>query len=374
MCVIAICEYARLTDEQVSQMYDSNPKGGGVAWRTRDDEDVPVVQWKKGLNKEEMIQFNRELPLPYVLHFRVPSAGTSQSWFACHPFQVDDDATTGFEGKTTGYVLFHNGFWHDWKAKLQAIAINGYVHIPTGPWSDSRALAWAANHLGLGFLEMVDEKVVAFGPHDEDIEVFGSWAYLKTTDAEGKDTSILVSNKGWEKVSYPSNDRRGVQPSIAALAQASVVPGVQAGGTGQQGTFPGKDGDAANQAGSQGNNEGRVQAADEKPAGGSSEEYAERMAGEERLGALTGRVLMKCSACPKHTPVGQSFNGAFHCMQCWSKKVKPTKPRIGTCGTCRVSPAAARTSEGEEWICFTCWQTNGQPRIFLMGGHSDQAE
>jgi hypothetical protein len=380
VCVIAICEFARLTDEQVALMYDANPRGGGVAWREFDEEsNTTVVKWKKGLNKEEMVKFNQDLPLPYVLHFRVPSTGTSQSFFACHPFQVDDEATTGFEGKTPGYVLFHNGFWHDWKAKIQSIAINGYVTIPTGPWSDSRGLAWAANHLGLGFLEMVDEKVVAFGPNDEDIEVFGSWNYLKATDPDGKEATILVSNKGWEKPSYSSTDRRGQssavqQPSITALAQASISPGVQAGGTGQQGSFCGTSGNTSNPNGAQGNNAGRVQEAVEGPAGGSSSADHQRVAGQERLDTLIGGVLLKCSACPKRTPVGQFINGTFHCMQCWARKMRPSKPRVGLCQTCRVNHTASRVVEGEKWICHTCWETNGTPKIFFMGGWRDQAE
>ena len=67
--------------------------------------------------------------------------------------------------------------------------MRGYGTLPPEKWSDSRAMAWAAAHYGLGMLELIDEKACAFGP--DKIEVFNvsSWTHLD---------GLWVSNRGWE--------------------------------------------------------------------------------------------------------------------------------------------------------------------------------
>jgi hypothetical protein len=379
MCVIAICEFGRLTDDQVSQMYDANPKGGGVAWRDWSEETGEiVVKWKKGLDKGQMMEMNKDLPLPYVLHFRVPSSGTSQSWFACHPFQIDEDATTGFEGETSGFVLFHNGFWNDWRKKIQDIAISGFVKLPTGPWSDSRALALAAHHLGLGILEMVDEKVVAFGPEEDDIEVFGGWMSTKGIGPEGDEKSILVSNKTWERTVHAGGHQghgRGQscgvpnQPSITALAQAAITPG---GGAGNQGSFRRQDEGAAGQAGSQGDNAQSIQeGVQSASAGGGGGVSGSNESGNHSLGP----TLIKCSGCPKRTAKGEHLNDKFYCFQCWAERAQPKKRRVGRCWTCKVEMAATRRYDDDNWICVACWESTGKPKVYFIGGQiDDQAE
>jgi hypothetical protein len=363
MCVISINEYARLTDEQVIQMYEANKSGGGVAWRETDAAGRTVVKWKKGLFKEEMLEANRTLPLPYVLHFRVPSPDTSSSLLACHPFQIDSEATVEFEGETDGFVLFHNGHWNGWKDKIQTIALSGYVYVPSGPWSDSRALAWAAHHLGIGFLEMVNEKIVAFGPKDEDIEVFGGWMILENLDENGKKANILVSNKGWERTvtHYPVvqqhvpviNDTR--RSNIVALANQN-----RAGGTDPSGaTFRTENALESASTGQEGNQQERVQTA----------------ATETRTGAFQSGDFVRCAerSCQKQTRSGNILNEQFYCWHCWADKTKQErgdaiKPFIGTCGTCKVAYAASKVRDTNQWICEACWKTNGRPKVYFVSG------
>src|SRR5947207_2287589 len=127
MCVATLVETVRPSDNQVEQMFEQNPKGGGgVAYR-----DGGLVHWKKGLDKAAMVDLNRKLPFPYILHFRQPSHDTSDSILACHPFQIDADATIGTEGTTDGWVLFHNGFWINWRDKLQALALASAHKLPS---------------------------------------------------------------------------------------------------------------------------------------------------------------------------------------------------------------------------------------------------
>lgn len=376
MCIIAIIENVRLSDDQVDQMYEANKHGGGVAWRQWDEDlNETVVRWKKGLFKDEMLELNRTLPMPYVLHFRVPSGGTSASFLACHPFAIDDNATVSFEGQTNGFVLFHNGFWNDWRAKMQAISISGAWRVPSGPWSDSRGLAWAANHLGLGFLDLIDEKVVAFGPGDDDIEIFGSWQTVKNPDPEtGEEKSILVSNKIWERTTtvysgHSVNDRRRINggsttsqananQSTLALAAGAVSPnrGEQAGGAAHQDTFCGSHHESSESFGTQAGQQESVQEADE----------GINRAALEGNSTLTGVANRKCALCTKTTAAGSIVGGSFHCWQCWSQQTKIGKGFVGLCQTCKASYGGAKKVIDNQWICLQCWETWGRPRVYWV--------
>jgi len=400
MCVIAVCEHARLTDEQVNLMWEANKFGGGVAWRDKDSDGRDVVKWEKGLTREQMVEFNKTLPLPYVLHFRIPSTGTSQSYLACHPFQIDENATIGFEGQappregdavreTTGYVLFHNGFWSQWKDKLQTIAFNGYRFLPGGPWSDSRGLAWAAHHLGFGLLEMIDERVVCFGPGEFDIEVFGSWSVIKNPDENGEEQKILVSNKSWEKSTPPYytgggrhhqhggsqgqgasgsstpvlvRDHRRVQGVLPA-PPAENVESMQAGGPDAAGvSFRGTEGNSGGKATDGSAVQEQVQEGSEEAGSGSNQAVRGAVEGADSL-------KKKCHGCKKPTRSGNIFNSLWFCWQCWAERtqhINNAKPFIGTCSVCRVNSSSAKLVETDKWICNTCWETNNKPKIRFL--------
>ncbi len=185
MCVIAVNEEVRMTKEHVEKMWVANPAGGGVAWRDGD-----VVVWRKGLEEDEMIELCATVPLPFIAHFRVPSGGFGASKALTHPFPITKDVDLALEGRTKGAVLFHNGHWKDWKeTSLKTAVAQSRSKLPTGRWSDTRAMAWAASHYGLGILEFIDEKVIVFTPSV--IEVFQPLGWSKVD-------GLWVSNKGWE--------------------------------------------------------------------------------------------------------------------------------------------------------------------------------
>lgn len=183
MCVIMLVDNKkgiRPTDEMVQKAWTRNPHGVGIAWREGDE-----VVWAKGLDFEAAKKAIKETPLPYVVHFRhaSPAAGSEKSIkpAMCHPFPVSKATGLGLTGRTKGYVLFHNGNWAAWEYDLKAAAINSNTPIPTGKWTDSRAMAFLCSIYGLGFMELLtDQKGLAFGP--KYYEVF--------------------SGKGW----YPIND------------------------------------------------------------------------------------------------------------------------------------------------------------------------
>lgn len=186
MCVIASAEENRLTDDQVESMFDANDAGAGIAWR-----EDGVVKWEKGLELKDIQKKCAEVPLPYVAHFRIPTCG-GRIPYLCHPFPIDKSASLSLKGTTKGYVLFHNGHWGTWRGTSMSLAIANKLQLPGGRWSDSRAMAWVASHLGLGALEMMDEVCVAFGPDQAE--------YYGTRWSEIDKAGIWVSNRSWESI------------------------------------------------------------------------------------------------------------------------------------------------------------------------------
>lgn len=194
MCVIAIAEDGRPTERQVREMFAANPNGGGAVWREAEDEKI-AVNWRKGLDEEEMVAIAATLPLPFVLHFRIPSCG-GETLKLNHPFPLQRDVPLDYNGVTTGNVLMHNGHWGKWENELKAAVFMGHLKMPVGPWSDTRAMAFLAAHFGTGYLEaFVDEKIVIYGP--ERIQILGlhdthrGWSYINNGE-------VLVSNRFWE--------------------------------------------------------------------------------------------------------------------------------------------------------------------------------
>lgn len=185
MCVIMLVQDQRPSIRIVDQAFDKNGDGGGVAWREGHGKDA-VVRWKKGLDRDEMQEMARELPLPYVMHFRLRSVGDDRKAL-CHPFPVAKDSSTALEGSTKGYVFFHNGTWHKWDDFLLEAAMKTGIKIPVGKWSDTRAMAWLSSFLGFGFLEIIDAKGIAFGPDKGDLEIFAGNGWVKVD-------TILMSN------------------------------------------------------------------------------------------------------------------------------------------------------------------------------------
>ena len=230
MCVIFACSKTRPTPEQVAAGYAANPRGAGIAWREELDGET-VVMWKKGMNLEEAQKMVANVPLPFVIHFRIPSVGPDKPQYN-HPFPISPNAELDLEGVTTGNVLFHNGTWHSWRHDARKLAHDYGVQIPLHDWSDSRAMAFAAYCAGLGELSFIDERVVVFGP--DLMEVFSpkSWSRV----AEG----FWASNNGWsyaQKTSYTGSNN--AQKSAEVLLPD--VENEQAGGAASVTNFPDDD-------------------------------------------------------------------------------------------------------------------------------------
>jgi NADH:ubiquinone oxidoreductase subunit len=187
MCVIMLASNKRLTEEMVGRAFTANSEGAGVAWR----QDGKVF-WEKGLDIDKMQEKCAELELPYVAHFRISTCGGNTP-LLCHPFPIMKDVPLDLKGSTTGYVLFHNGHWTRWKDLTLEGAFKRGNKIPPGVWSDTRAMALAAHNLGLGALNFIGEKAIAFGPNT--IEIFEGPSFTE-------DDGVWCSNMSWKTRFY----------------------------------------------------------------------------------------------------------------------------------------------------------------------------
>lgn len=215
MCVILVSDTKRPTSEMVEKAFNHNSHGGGAAWREGE-----FVRWEKGLKLEDMIEHAKKLPLPFVLHFRIASTG-GRSDYLCHPFEVSRLANYKLEGKTKNPVLFHNGTWNVWRHELKTAVINSRVgKLPTGPWNDTRGLAFMAYAFGGGILEMINEKTVLFSP--KELEVFGD-GWEEESDILMSNTHFLKGFRGNGQATYPQS-----WPGAGNIpARAGVASGVR---------------------------------------------------------------------------------------------------------------------------------------------------
>ena len=374
MCVVAIVENARPSEEQVDKMWATNPNGGGVAWR-----EGGLVHWDKGLSLEEMQEYNRNLPLPYILHFRVPSNNTSTLSFACHPFPVAADVSPKLKGTIDGFVLFHNGHWNDWRKKLEDFSCRGGWKLPSGPWSDTRALAWTAFHMGPGMLELIDEKVVIFGPHEDDLEIFGTWQRCPADEDPTK--HMLVTNRVWEtKFTADNRCPAHYQSQGSTGSGVHLLPGAT-GGSSQPSQFRHKAASSDRSAGRGDTEQEAVQEADAK-AGGSrgsatgTKEVKEEAKVTRPFAQLIGDVTQpdmvgipssRCQVCGG-TKAGVEEDSIRFCWHCWSSYRKQMEIGDKLCEHCFKNNAQRSIVGDDRKICGECWHNQGCPKLVNVEG------
>lgn len=200
MCVICFAKDVRPTDDQIARMFDHNKDGAGIAWFEDD-----TLCWKKGIFEVTEIQrLCREVPLPYVSHFRIATVGGVKDTLT-HPFVIDKRASTSVEGRTkTAKLLFHNGHWTPWNDKVLDAAIHSNQEIPSGDWSDTRAMAWMCQIYSTKVLDMLtSQRAVVMNPKggDKKIEIYTGDGWKKVNADGGV---IWCSNDSWNFVTYDS--------------------------------------------------------------------------------------------------------------------------------------------------------------------------
>lgn len=181
MCVIMIVQEddKRPSKRMVDLAWNRNGHGAGIAWVEKNKKGKNLVHWKKNLDEKEVGEMINDLPVPYVVHFRLASATLPVIPEMTHPVPISLDAPLDLEGTTDGYVLFQNGTWKEFREEIRLTSRITGAKIPRGVWSDTRAFAWMSAIHGLGFMETFPEqRGVAFGPDDMEIYLGPGWKLI----------------------------------------------------------------------------------------------------------------------------------------------------------------------------------------------------
>jgi hypothetical protein len=372
VCVIFVADKkVRPTDEMIRLGAKINDDGAGAAWR--EDRKVKFV---KGLSVDELVKLNKELPFPYVIHLRSSSPGTAEGPEGCHPFPVDHDSSLALKGTAPGGVLFHNGFWNNWKDKLVEYAIKGSWPLPDGPWTDSRGLAVVTSYVGAGFLTLLNERVIWFRPND--IKIFGQ-GWVEVND-------VICSNKKWlEEPAATGGGRHhmGFMGGTTTGAQDSTKH-EKTGGSSQQTSFRGTC-DLGGQAGSikgligsakaEGNQQKEVQSGNEETVRQGVAEHRQ----QQKLILFPNEHM--CQDCNNAVAKFHTFNPDYHrCFYCHREfQLKAGKPtgeafvpfpvktvKVGRCQYCYVMDARHVVDRTGKLICQVCWHKNGKPANTLL--------
>lgn len=213
MCVIMVVRDDKLrpTEVMIEKAAEYNDDGIGVAYREGDKENRVVV-WHKGLENtdlDEVKKMAKDLPVPYVMHFRAASIGDVCKQLT-HPFPIDVKVPLALTGKTKGRVLFQNGTWDDWRKWLLEAIVKSNVKLPAGKWSDTRAMAMLSGIYGDWFMELLSDtqKAVVFGPYDYEL-FLGKDGWAKVSDiwcsnnhfmTKTRSTTIGYASANWDRV------------------------------------------------------------------------------------------------------------------------------------------------------------------------------
>lgn len=191
MCVILSCETNRPTLQTLLDCELDNPHGAGIAWRQGGK-----IHFKKGLDAQEVHRISLKVQLPYVIHFRIATAG-GMSPEMCHPFPIG--GSVRMDGSTGSGVLFHNGHWSEWEDTFLSALVSGRDRrLPTGDISDTRAMAVMLGWYGKNILNLIKgQKFVYFTPTEHEVLGWG-WSELN---------GIKFSNMYWQNNSRHYNSR-----------------------------------------------------------------------------------------------------------------------------------------------------------------------
>lgn len=200
MCLIAICIQKKPSREIIHKGWDSNSHGAGIAWVNKDRK----AQYVKGLTSaDEVYKYVEKLSLPFVIHFRLASAGGKDPLLT-HPFEISKGSPLALAGEANK-VLIHNGHESDWKKCLAASGVD--VDAIKTPLSDTRAIAMIiARHKNSDFLKIASGKFVTVGYDDaEDKNKIRYWGDFDEEDG------ILYSNTHWKwrSIVYPQGSYKG---------------------------------------------------------------------------------------------------------------------------------------------------------------------
>ncbi len=204
MCVVIVAKNMRPKEETLEAAAWSNSDGAGVGWFEKNAIGQVGVKWEKGIQDvRDMVKLAELLPLPYVMHFRIATAGGSNQLLT-HPFPISKNAGLAYTG-IAKRVLFHNGHWSQWEDAMARLSLAKCVTVPGGMWSDTRAMAWISAHIGELALKAVGDKIAVMDAEGEEIRLFGGWEWHKGLQVSnshsfcGQTTATLYRGYEWER-------------------------------------------------------------------------------------------------------------------------------------------------------------------------------
>jgi len=170
MCLIIVAESERPDQTMLEKAARANPHGAGIAyfWHGK-------VRICRSLKASDIIEKALLAPLPFLVHFRLASAG-EVCLSLCHPFPVET-YPRGNSELVVQKALAHNGHWSEWESYLHLLRVLGVLkQHRTGPWSDTRLLASLTRILGEEACRKFYTsagRVAVIG--DRRIRLFGDW-------------------------------------------------------------------------------------------------------------------------------------------------------------------------------------------------------
>ena len=155
MCLLIKLDGAWPSDEILRAGVAQNKDGIGIAFPDGDK-----VQYFKGITFEQLMTFKEKGVTKGLIHFRMTSSGPTIPQL-CHPFPISKRTGLKLEGRVE-QVLAHNGHWGKW----EDFVWDNLKHapMPKGAMSDTRAMAWLTGIHGMGFLRILNEKVLVVTP------------------------------------------------------------------------------------------------------------------------------------------------------------------------------------------------------------------
>lgn len=181
MCVIMCCDEKTgwPTLDSLLDAEQMNGHGGGIAYIGKDGQ----IHYEKGISAKDIHAIiSSGIKLPAVIHFRIATVGGVNP-FLCHPFEITNQSALRKKGKCEA-VLFHNGHWDEWQDRCFDALIAKNTKLPSGDFSDSRAMAWLASQYGTTIFNLIaskDNKVAILSKHG--IQKFGEgWTKVKGVD------------------------------------------------------------------------------------------------------------------------------------------------------------------------------------------------
>jgi predicted glutamine amidotransferase len=135
MCVIAVCNKRKMTEDEIKNCFDRNPDGTGIGWIEGD-----FNIYKKGfMNVDSFIEYYKTVNMfPHIVHFRIGTSGKNNDSLT-HPFIVSAESPLLLEYKGRKSILFHNGIFSEWRKTLQILY--SYGSKLCGDMNDTRILA-----------------------------------------------------------------------------------------------------------------------------------------------------------------------------------------------------------------------------------------